>query len=139
MDKKIFFGLVGINKKYETEEKGYELYLVNDTDNPITLVRKASGGFKTYDEEIVVMATPEDDEVNITIKPHSYVFYCGMNEGSFDGANRYEAYIDVDGVIKNFWFSPGRGAGFLGSLIPIINKYGRVIYPYVSGVTEEIG
>ena len=139
MDKKIFFGLVGINKKRYLDVKEYDLYLINDTDNPITLIRKATGGFKTYDEDIVVMATPKDDEVNVIIAPHSYIAYCSMNEDSFDGANRYEAFIDVDGVIKEFWFQTGRGAGFLGSLIPVINKMGRTIYPYVSDVIEEIG
>ena len=136
MDKKIFFGLVGINKKRYLDVKEFDLYLINDTDNPITLLRKASGGFKTYDEDIVAMATPEDDEVNIVIEPHSYYLYCRMNESNFyDGVNRYEAFIDVDGVIKEFWFQTGRGAGFLGSLIPVLNKMGRVLLPYVSDVT----
>ena len=139
MDKKIFFGLVGINKKHEMDDKEYELYLINDTDNPITLVRKAFGGFKTYDEDIVVMATPKDDEVNVRIKPHSYVFYCAMIEGSAGGANQYEAYIKADGVIKKLWFHTDRGAGFLGSLIPVVNKYGRVIHPYVSDTVDIPG
>jgi len=137
MDKRIFFGLVGKNKKHIMEDKEYELYLINDTDHPVTLIRKASGGFKTYDENIVIMGAPEDNEVDIVIGPHDYILFCRLNESDFyDGATRYEAFINIDGVIKEYWFSTGRGAGFLGSSIPVINKYGRVIYPYVSDVTE---
>ena len=61
---------------------------------------------------------------------------CLYDSHFYDGASQYEAFVKVDGVIKKYWFYTGRGAGFLGSVIPVLNKMGRTIYPYMSDVTD---
>ena len=137
MDKKIFFGLVrkrGVSSSanmYNFGELEYELYLVNDSNNPITIKRKTYGGFKTYDDE-VAMFSPQDNETDITIEPHSYVLYSELYEDSFDGAGQYQDFVEIEGSKKNLELYFSRGVGFLGSLIPCLNKYGRVIHPVIS-------
>jgi hypothetical protein len=130
MDKKIFFGLV---KKSGVDPPEYELYIINDTDNPVTIRRKASGGFITLDD-IVSMFKPKDKIVNITIQPHDYVLFDSLCTDDFEGAGQYQVYVKIEGKTKKLVFFFGRNAGFLGSLIPIVHKYGRVIHPLISDI-----
>jgi len=141
-DKKIFFGLVRkrgiISTPDNFSEPEHELFLVNDSDNPITLKRMAYGGFKTY-EDTVAMSTPQDDEVDIIIEPHSYVLYTELFEHSFEGgADQYQAIVEIEGNVKKLEFYTSRGAGFMGSLIPCLNRLGRVIHPQISDYTGEV-
>ena len=136
MDNKIFFGLVRIPRKSIYDELEYELYLINDSDRPVTITRKAFGGFKTCDDDVVAMSKPQDNDVNITVEPHSHVFYCAMSEGSFDGAGQCRAYAEIEGSSKMLEFYTSSGAGFMGSLIPCLNKYGRVIHPQVRDIVD---
>ena len=139
MSKEIFYGLVrkkGIDplaNMYGVGEPEYELYLVNDSNSPITVKKQSFGGFKTYDDTVATF-TPQDDEVEITIEPHNYVLYSELYEDSFDGAGQYRAIIETEGSIKMLEFYTSRGVGFLGALIPCLNKYGRVIYPTVKEI-----
>ena len=140
MDKKIFFGLRRksgiISSPDNFSEPEYELYLVNDSDSPIIVKRKAFGGFTTYDDT-VAMVTPQDIEVDITIEPHGYVLYKELYEDSFDGAGQYQAFVEIEGSLKMLEFYTSRGVGFMGSLIPCLKKLGRVIHPRISDVAGE--
>ena len=140
MDKKIFFGLLrksGIISSLDNfSEPEYQLYLVNDTDNPIIVKRKSFGGFKTYDDT-VAMSTPQDDETDITIEPHSYALCREFYEDSFDGAGQYQAFVEIEGNLKMLEFYTSRDVGFMGSLIPCLKKLGRIIHPRISDVAGE--
>jgi len=143
MDKKIFFGLLRkrgiISSPDNFSEPEYELYLVNDTDNPITLKRTSYGGFETYDDDAIAMSTPQDDEVDIIIEPHSYVLYTELFEYSFEGgAEQYQAIVEIEGNVKKLEFYTSRGAGFMGSLIPCLNRLGRVIHPIITDFAGEV-
>jgi hypothetical protein len=139
---KVFFGLVkksGINPLENMYNVGgepeYELYLVNDTDYPVALKKKSSGGFKTYDNDITVMETPQDNDVDITIEPHGYILYNELYADSFDGARQIEAIIEIEDNTKRLMFYTSRGVGFLGTLLPCLdNKYGRVINPIIKDI-----
>ena len=117
-------------------EPEYELYLVNDSDNPITIKRAAYGGFKTH-EGVIAMSTPQDNEVDITVEPHNYVLCREFYENSFDGAGQYQALVEIEGSLKMLEFYTSRDVGFMGSLIPCLKKLGRVIHPRISDVAGE--
>ena len=131
MSKELFFGLVRLKREHYLDEDQYELYFINNSQAPVNIIRKTHGSFKTYDDD-VVMGKPQDDIVDIRVEAHSSVFYCGLSDQNFEGANQYEAHVEVNGEIKilEFWFSGG--AGFMGGFIPVLNKPGRIIYPRIS-------
>jgi hypothetical protein len=139
MNKIIFFGLVrkkGIDplaNAYGFGAPEYELYLVNNSDNPITVKNKSFGGFKTFDDEVATLR-PQEDEVEILIEPHGYVLYDELYEENFDGAGQCQAVVEIEGSLKNLEIYFSRGVGFLGSLIPCVNKLGRVIHPRITEV-----
>jgi hypothetical protein len=139
MNKKIYFGLVKKNgidplsNIYGFGEPEYELYLINDSDRPFTVKKTSSGGFKTFDDTVEMFA-PQENDVDISIEPHNYILYGELYADSFDGAGQYEAIIEIDGSIKILEFTTSRGIGFLGSLIPCLNKYGRLIHPHIKDI-----
>ena len=138
MDKKIFFGLVkkqGVDPMANIygNEPDYQLYLINDTDSPVTLKRQGFAGYKTFDDTVAMLA-PQDNEVETVIEPHAYILYRELYADSFDGAGEYEAVIETEGNIKTLILYTSRGVGFLGTLIPVVGKYGRVLHPHIKEV-----
>ena len=137
--KEIFFGLVrkkGIDplaNMYGIGEPEYELYLVNDSNNPITVKKQSFGGFKTFDDT-VAMFEPQDDDVEIIIEPHNYILHSELYEDSFYGAGQYRTIIETEGGTKMLEFYTSGGVGFLGSLIPCLKKYGQVIRPTIKEI-----
>ena len=130
MNKELFFGLVRLKRQHHLDEDEYELYFINNTDNPVVIKRKARGSFKTYDEDIV-MGTPQDKDVDIRVEARSSVLYCDLSDSGFEGGNEYQAYVEVNGVMKILEFSFSGGAGFMGSYIPVLEKPGRTVYPRI--------
>jgi hypothetical protein len=134
---KLFFGLIRqqgvdpLTNIYGFGESEYELYLINDTDKPVIIKQISSGGFKTYDND-VVMATPKNESVDISITPHNHVLYGYISE--FTGITQYQAVIKINGDVMVLTFYLGNSAGFLGSLIPCLNMYGRIIYPDIKNL-----
>jgi len=133
MNKKIFFGLVrksGANV-HGFSEPELELYLINDSDNPVTVKNKSFGGFVTYDDT-VAMFSPQNEEADIIIEPHGYILYTEVYEYS-DGVGQYQASVEIEGSLKMLEiYSSSLGSGFMGSLLPCVNKRGRVIYPRIT-------
>lgn len=140
MSNKVFFGLV---RKKNTNPYGsmysfgsepeYELYLINDSDHPVTVKRKLYGGFKTT-EDIVATTTPHDRAVNITIEPHSYIVYTELYEDTFNGdagVTQIQAVIDIEDCTKVLEIMFARGAGMLNTLLPCVNLYGRIVKPHI--------
>jgi len=134
MNDKIFFALIKIKgadiyggSGATGGEPPFEIYLVNNSDNPITVNRIASGGFKTYDNDLVVMNTPKDDNVDIHVESHGYVRYMKLYIDDFDGITQHEAYVEIEGITKKFEFTLTRGVGILDTKIPCMDNYGRII------------
>jgi hypothetical protein len=131
--KELFFGLVKENRKHHLDDDEFDLFFINNSDNPVTIKRKSYGGFTTF-EDVVAMSTPKDDDVNIVVDAHSYIRYRGLSRGmnydDFEGVNQYQTIVEVDGVMKLLEFYLD-DSGYLGSLVPVINKYGRSIYPTI--------
>ena len=139
MDDKIFFALVKVKgadlyggSSATGGEPPFEIYLVNNSDSPITLKRLAAGGFKTYDRDLVVMNTPTANYMNICIEPYGYVRCKKLYADDFDGASQYEAFVEIEGITKKLEFTLSRGVGILGSKIPCMDSYGRIIRPRIT-------
>ena len=119
-NKELFFGFIKIPSAdpwayiYGDFSPCYEVYFINSTDNPVTIKDK-----------------------NITVEPHSYTFYCSLYQYDFTGAARYQTIINTDSgdLVLSFYLSGG--AGFLGSLIPCLDKYGRIIHPYITNIAGK--
>ena len=143
MSKEIFFGLTRksgihpLDSMYGASEPEYSLYLINNSSTHITLINKASGGFKTYDSDIVVTGNSQDEAVSIVIEPQGYILYTELYEDTFNGnagITQYDACIEVDGKAKVFTVIFNRGAGLLVTMLPCVGKYGRVVRPQISDV-----
>jgi hypothetical protein len=139
MSKEIFFGLVRkeridpLANMYGLGVPELELYLVNDSDSPITVKKKTFGGFQTFDD-VCAMFTPQDEETDIIIEPHDYILYDELYEYS-EGAGQYQAIVETEGNLKMLdLYSSRLEAGFMGSLIPCVNKRGRVVHPIIRGI-----
>jgi len=134
MDDKIFFALVKVQGVdiyggfgASGADAPFEIHLVNNSDSPIAIRKLASGGFKTYDSDLVVMDKPKDKDVNIRIEANGYVRYAVLYIDDFDGAKQYETHIEIDGTIKKFEFTLSRGVGLLDTKIPCLNQFGRIM------------
>jgi hypothetical protein len=128
--KELFFGLVKENRKHHLDEDEYELFFINASANPVTIKRKSYGGFST-EEDTVTMSKPTDEAIDIVVEANSYIPYRELSEYSFEGGNQYQIHVEVDGVIKLLEFYLSGSAGFMGNLVPVVNRYGRVIYPTI--------
>ena len=140
MSKELFFGLVRkngadtrANMLTLANEPEYTLYFINDSDHPVVIKRISFGGFQTYDDE-VVMIPPKDIETDMTVEPHGYALYDELYADCMEGAGQYRAYVEVEGCMKMLEFYNSAFSGFFGSLIPCLNKYGRVIRPQIFDV-----
>jgi len=139
MGDKIFFALVKAKNAdlyggsgASGNDPPLEIYLVNNTDSPITLKSTASGGFRTYDNDLVVMNKPNNKKGNIVIEPYGYLLYASLYIDDFDGVTQHEAFVEVEGVTKKLEIMLSRGIGFLGAEIPCMDCYGRIIRPRIT-------
>ena len=130
--KDMFFGLVRVKNSnpYSYDGAEYEIHFINDSENPAIIKEKEKSGFKTYDDN-VVMRTPKIETACIIVEPHSHVLCFCISESDLYGANQYQTVIETDDSLINLSFYLSGGAGFMGSLIPCLNLYGRVIRPQI--------
>ena len=128
--------LFGVTKKKSTEIKymsdaEYELYLINNTDFTVTLKQKSFGGFTTHDDT-VLMVQPQETDADVIIPPRSYILYGEMYEDDFSGAGQYQAVVEIEGIKKQLEFYNRDCTGFFGSELPVLKKYGKLVYPHIS-------
>ena len=141
-NKKFFFGLTRVpgvgplDSIYRFDVKEYEIFFINNSAEQVTIKENSYGGFKTY-EDVVVMATPGQEDVKIIVKPYSYVFYCSVLEDDLRGASQYSVVIGTSGGDMVLTFYLSGGTGFMGSLIPCVNRPGRIIRPQINNLNER--
>jgi hypothetical protein len=144
MYKNIFFGLVrksGIDPSANIPEfddgPDYELYLVNDSDNPVIIKKKSLVNYAHWEEK-----------VDIIVEPRSYVLYDELRSGSFAWLEQHQADIEIESSLKRLEFYSNLLDGVvLDTLIPCLKKSGCVIHPRVYehngfeiyGIYEECG
>ena len=131
ISKDMFFGLVRIKNSnpYNYDGAEYEIHFINDSENPAIIKEKEKSGFKTYDDDVVT-GRPKIETPCIIVEPHSHALCFCISESDLYGANQFQTIIETSGNLINFTFYLSGGAGFMGSLIPCLNLYGRVIYPH---------
>jgi len=117
---------LGITKN--TESWKYEIYFVNDSDVEINNLTMYSGGFTTMD----------DDQVNTSvikcefnfIKPKGYVLIDILDDFDLEFVIYYNMEVLTAVGTEMLTFTIGKRIGFMGNLIPILNRMGRRVYPY---------
>ncbi len=106
----------------------YDLFFVNDSDQMVKELILSSGGFCTADDEVIQTSVVED--IFIDIAPRSYVQIDVLDDYDFESAIWFNMRVVTEELTEELQFSLGKSTGFMGNVIPIVNKMGRRYWPY---------
>jgi len=122
-NKDYYFGITQSDDK-----TGYDIYIVNCSDNMIKVRKEGVGSFITQDESVLMSNSEEKEREFKDLPPQSYLKLSFFDECDLEWTNQYDYTLIFDGKVVEASFTIGRSVGFMGSYLQVLDKWGRKVY-----------